>query len=166
MSKRTLTLMLAGALGVYTVGAIALRVARATPPKGLAQTVIAGPVVMDEMHAVNETPEHGVIIKTRGLTDGYVVQNRIAPGGDTGWHSHPGPVFVLVTAGTATAYEADDPTRTPSFYPAGTGFLDGVDDTHIVRNEGNTDLILTAVFLVPHDDSRRIDEPQPPNYPF
>jgi quercetin dioxygenase-like cupin family protein len=166
MSKRTLTLMLAGALVVGAVGAIASRVARATPPKGLTQTRIAGPVVMDEMQAVSETPTHGVIIKTRGLSDAYVVQNRIAPGGDTGWHSHPGPVFVLVTAGTATAYEAQDLTRTPSIYPAGTGFLDGVDTTHIVRNEGNTDLELVAFFLVPLGEPPRIDEPQPPNYPF
>jgi quercetin dioxygenase-like cupin family protein len=95
-----------------------------------------------------------------------VVQNRIAPGGDTGWHSHPGPVLVLITAGTATVYEANDRTRTPSVYPAGNGFLDGVDGTHIVRNEGDIDLVLTAVFLVPHGDPPRIDEPQPPNYPF
>jgi quercetin dioxygenase-like cupin family protein len=166
MSKRTLTLMLVGAVVLGAIGALASRVARATPPKGLTQTHIAGPVVMDEMQAVNETPEHGVIIKTRGLSDAYVVQNRIAPGGDTGWHSHPGPVFVLVTAGTASAYQANDPTRTPAIYPAGTGFLDGVDDTHIVRNEGDTDLVLTAVFLVPLGSPPRIDEPQPPNYPF
>src|SRR5262249_3962514 len=138
----------------------------ATPPKGLAQNLIAGPVVMGEMFAVHQTPEHGVMIKTRGLSNAYVVQNRIAPGGDTGWHSHPGPVFVLVTAGTAAVDEAHNRTRTPSFSPAGTGFLDGVDDTHIVRNEGETDLVLTAVFLVPHGAPPRIDEPQPPNFPF
>ena len=30
--------------------------------------------------------------KTKGLSDGYVVDNKIAPGGTaTGWHRHPGP---------------------------------------------------------------------------
>jgi quercetin dioxygenase-like cupin family protein len=166
MSKKTLKLMLAGVLVVCAVGAIALKVAWATPPKGFTQTLIAGPVTMDEMNLVSETPAHGVQIKTRGFSDAYVVQNRIEPGGDTGWHSHPGPVFVLVTAGTATAYEANDPTHTPTVYAAGTGFLDGVNDTHIVRNERDTDLVLVAFFLVPQGEPRRIDEPQPPDYPF
>ncbi len=166
MSKKTLKLMLAGVAVVCAFGAIALKVAWATPTKGFTQTLIAGPVTMDEMHVVRETPAHGVQIKTRGLSDAYVVKNIISPGGDTGWHSHPGPVFVLVTAGTATAYEADDPTHTPTFFTAGTGFLDGGDDTHIVRNEGNTDLELVAFFLVPKGEPRRIDEPQPPDYPF
>ena len=31
----------------------------------------------------------------------------------TGWHSHPGPVFITVTQGTLTYYERDDPTCTP-----------------------------------------------------
>jgi quercetin dioxygenase-like cupin family protein len=166
MSKRAWTVTLAGVLVVCAVGGLALKAARATPPKGLVQTVLAGPVELGEMHLVSQTPEHGVMIKTRGLSDAYVVKNRIAPGGDTGWHSHPGPVFVLITAGTATAYEAEDPTHTPMVVPAGTGFLDGVDDTHIVRNEGDADLELIAVFLVPQGAPRRIDEPQPPGYPF
>jgi quercetin dioxygenase-like cupin family protein len=166
MSKTTLKQVLAGVLVLCGVGAVALKVARATPPKGFAQTLIAGPIEMDEMHLVSEAPGHGVQIKTRGISDAYVVQNRIAPGGDTGWHSHPGPVFVLITAGTATAYDADDPTHTPTVFAAGTGFLDGVDDTHIVRNEGDSDLELVAFFLVPQGDSRRIDEPRPPGYPF
>src|SRR4051794_4066443 len=166
MSKQTSKQMWVGVLVGCTLGGVALKVAWATPPKGFAQTLIAGPVAMDEMHLVSETREHGVQIKTRGFSDAYVVQNRIAPGGDTGWHSHPGPVFVLVTAGTATAYEADDPTHTPAVYTAGTGFLDGGSDTHIVRNEGDTDLELIAFFLVPQGDPRRIDQPQPPGYPF
>jgi quercetin dioxygenase-like cupin family protein len=166
MSRKILKGMLAGVLVVFAVGAIALKVAWATPPKGFVQTLIAGPVALDEMHVVSETPAHGVQIKTRGFSDAYIVQNTIAPRGDTGWHSHRGPVFVLVTAGTATAYQADDPTHTPTVFTAGTGFLDGVDDTHIVRNEGDTDLELCALFLVPKGAPRRIDESQPPGYPF
>src|SRR5205807_7741510 len=124
------------------------------------------PVVLDDIDIVSQTPAHGVMIKTRGLSDTYVVQVRIVPGGDSGWHSHPEPIFVLITAGTATEYEADDPTFTPNVYHAGTGFVEDVGNTHIVRNEGNTDLVLVAFFLVPHGEPRRIDEPAPPDSPF
>src|SRR5262249_53862081 len=161
-SNTTLKRVLAGVLVACGIGAVALKVARATPPKGLAQTVIAGPIELDEMHLVSEGHGHSVQVKTKGISDAYVVHTIIAPGGDTGWHWHPGPVFVLITAGTATAYDADDPTHTPAVYSAGTGFLDGVDDTHIVRNEADTVLELVAFFLVPQGATRRIDQPQPP----
>lgn len=166
MNKKTLRWMLAGVVGVGVAGAIALKVARATPPQGVTATLLAGPTVMDEIHVVSESPEHGVMIKTRGLSDAYAQFNLIAPGGHTGWHSHPGPVFVLVTAGTLTVYDANDRTRTPAVYPAGTGFVDEPGNTHIGRNEGATDLELFALFLVPQGAPRRIDEPRPRNYPF
>jgi quercetin dioxygenase-like cupin family protein len=57
-----------------------------------------------------------------------------AAGSHTGWHSHPGPVFITVTQGTLTYYERDDPECAPHVVHAGEGFVDdGVG--HIVRNE-------------------------------
>ena len=38
----------------------------------------------------------------KGASDLHVLSNRIAPGGSFGWHSHPGPSFVIVKSGTAT----------------------------------------------------------------
>ena len=166
MSKKSLKLTLAAVFVVGAFGAIALKVAWATPPKGVANTLIAGPVTLDDIHIVSQTPGHGVMIKTRGNSDTYLVQLRIAPGGDTGWHSHPGPVFVLVTAGTGSLYFADDPTFTRETYPAGTGFVEEGGDVHIFRNEGDTDLVVVALFLVPQGAPRRIDEPAPPGAPF
>ena len=165
MSK-TLKLMLAAVFVAGAFGAIALRVARATPPKGVTNNLIAGPVVLDDIDVVFQTPKYGAMIQTRGASDTYVAQITIVPGGDTGWHSHPGPVFALITAGTGSLYFADDPTFTPEVYQAGTGFVEGDGDTHILRNEGNTNLVLTAVFLVPQGAPRRIDEPAPPGAPF
>jgi quercetin dioxygenase-like cupin family protein len=159
-------LMLAGVLLAGAFGGIALKVAWATPPKGVTNTLIAGPVVLPELHVVQENPIYGAMIKTRGLSDAVVRNLSIAPGGDTGWHSHPGPVFVLVTAGTGSFYFAADPTFTPVVYPAGTGFVEGGGDVHIFRNEGNVDLEATVLFVVPHGAPTRIDEPAPPGAPF
>ena len=158
--------MLAGVLLAGAFGGIAWRVAWATPAKGVTNTLIAGPVVLDEIHVVQEDPNYGAMIKTRGLSDAVVRHVIIAPGGDSGWHLHPGPVFVLVTAGTGSFYEAADPTFTPTYIPAGTGFVEAGGDVHIFRNEGSVPLELTVLFLVPHGAPTRIDEPAPPGAPF
>lgn len=47
--------------------------------------------------------------KTKGLSDLYVQSNVWQPGGSTGWHTHPGHSLIIVTAGTVTAYQGDDP---------------------------------------------------------
>jgi hypothetical protein len=57
--------------------------------------------------------------KTHGQSDVYVVDNKFAPGGTAGWHSHPGPSLILVVAGTVTNYLGDDPNCTPHTYTAG-----------------------------------------------
>jgi len=161
MSKKTLKLMLVGVCVASASGIIALRAARATPDEGVTRTLIAGPVVLDEIDIHSESLTYGVKIKTKGLSDAFVQHNKIAPGGHSGWHSHPGPVFVLVTAGTATRYDASDPDLTPQVYPAGTGFVEDPGVAHIVGNAGTTDLELVAIFLVPKGEPRRNDEPAP-----
>ena len=65
--------------------------------------------------------------KTRGDSDLYIQSNTwIAaqsgqPIPNTGWHSHPGHSLIIVTAGTLTDYEADDPSCTPHVYTVGNG---------------------------------------------
>jgi hypothetical protein len=108
-----------------------------------------------------------VKIKVKDPADVYVVRNKVPPGGYSGWHTHPGPSVVSVTAGVATVYDGDDPSCTPNIYPAGTGFIDaGGDHTHMVRNEGTVDLETVAFQVVPVGASRRIDAPAPGVCPF
>jgi quercetin dioxygenase-like cupin family protein len=107
-----------------------------------------------------------VRITTRGLSDVYITHIRIVPGGHSGWHSHPGPSFVTVKAGTATFYQGADMERTPYVYPAGIGFVEDAGHVHIVRNEGDTDLELVVMQLIPRGADRRIEEERPPWYDF
>ena len=103
-------------------------------------------------------------LKTHGLTDLYVVNNTIAPGGTTGWHSHPGPSLILVTAGTVENYASDAPNCAPETYTAGQGLVDpGGNDVHMLRNEGSIPAQTIAVQFIPKDVPRRIEEPQPAN---
>jgi quercetin dioxygenase-like cupin family protein len=113
---------------------------------------------LDELNIRAESKTHGVRIKTRGEWESRVVHHKIAAGGFTGWHSHPGPVFVMVTAGTLTKYESDG---TRSVYPTGTGFVEGIGDVHIGVNEGDGDLQMISFLLTPKGVQTRIDEPDP-----
>jgi predicted metal-dependent enzyme (double-stranded beta helix superfamily) len=106
--------------------------------------------------------------KTKGLSDLYVQSNVWAPGGTTGWHSHPGHSLIIVTAGTVTNYESDDPECKPKSYSAGMAFVDeGGDHSHTIRNEGNVQAQTIAFQVIPADQPRRIDVPTVPgNCPF
>jgi len=110
---------------------------------------------------------HHVRLKTKDDSDVYVVSNTVAPGGNSGWHTHPGPSLITVKAGTATFYDGDDPTCTPRVYPAGTGVIDpGDGHVHLLRNEGSVDLVTITVQILPAGAPRRIDAPDPGNCHF
>ena len=116
----------------------------------------------------NEFDSYGWFLKTivKGDSDVYIVQNTWPVGAHTGWHTHPGPSLVTVTAGTITAYEADDPTCTPHVYHAGDSFTDlGCGDVHLLRNEGTDQAVTLAVQVIPAGQPRRIDRDQPANCP-
>jgi quercetin dioxygenase-like cupin family protein len=159
MSKRKWKIMLAGVFAACAVGGFGLGLAWATPSQGLTTTIIAGPVRLGRSHVNSESEVNEVEFKTKGFSDLYVVHNRIVPGGHTGWHSHPGPSIISVVSGQATEYRDDDPIGT--VYPAGTAFVDEGTHTHIIVNEGDTDLVLVAFQILPAGAPRRIDEPAP-----
>ena len=158
MSKRKANLMLAGVF--FGCALIAWKVAWATPGQGAVPTVIAGPVVLGELDIKGETDTHEIELKTTGLSQAIVVRFHIAPGGHTGWHSHPGPAFVMVKAGTLTLYYADNPDVGVD-YPAGTGWVEEPGRVHIARNHGTDEVELDAFLLVPQGAPLRIDEPAP-----
>lgn len=159
--SRTLKLTAAGALVALAFGGIAIGIAWATPGSGITTTIIAGPTELGEVHVTSESDINEVKFKTKGVSDVWVVHNKIVPGGHTGWHSHPGPSIVSVVSGQATEYRSDDPL-TPIVHSAGTAFVDeGGDHAHLVVNEGDTDLVLVAFQILPKGATRRIDKPAP-----
>jgi len=158
MGKRILKLLLVGALIASATSVVTLKFAQATPPVGVTNTLIAGPVALDEFDAVVHNEDFKARIKTQGVADAYVSRLTIAPGGSTGWHSHPGIVFVLIRSGAVTLYD-DEFNRT--VFAAGTGFVEEPGHVHIAVNEGNSDLELVVFFLVPKGAGTRIDEPAP-----
>lgn len=75
-------------------------------------------------------------------------QITIHPAASSGWHTHPGPVFVIVTAGTITRYQVgSDGTCTSASYGVGEGFVEPPGQVHIARNQGTTDAMAVATYL-------------------
>jgi predicted metal-dependent enzyme (double-stranded beta helix superfamily) len=142
----------------------------ATPASGFSGTTISlgrfGDInVMHQLVTENEHHRRDLWLslqRTKGESDLYVQSNVWAPGGTTGWHTHPGHSLITVTAGAVTVYEADDETCTPHTYSVGMGFVDeGGDHVHLIRNEGAVEARTTAVQLIPAGATRRIDAEAP-----
>lgn len=109
------------------------------------------------------------VINVNNAQQTMIQQIVIAPGGHTGWHSHPGPVVVLIKSGQMSFYDSDDPTCTVRTYSAGEAFIDsGQGHVHIARNESQSEnLELWATYFdVPPGGAFRIDAPNPGNCGF
>jgi quercetin dioxygenase-like cupin family protein len=154
--KRALVLGLIAAM--TSIGIVA-----ATPGSGIVGPILSSGVLPGgvKIHTddLKFSTREDVQVVTQTIT--------IAPGGHTGWHSHPGPVFVTIAAGMMTFYDADDPTCAAATYAAGASFVDpGGGHVHIARNEGNVDIVLYATYLVPVGAAIRTDVPNPGTCPF
>ena len=151
--KKMLVVVSALSLGIGNV--------LATPPSGVTTETI-GSGTFEEFDVHMKTAPWKVFIDTKGASDLNIVKSTAVPGGTFGWHTHPGPCFVMVLSGTATKYEGDDPTCTPEVIPAGGTFVDNPGAFgHLVRNEGTVDLVVVIARLVPQAAAIRIDVPNP-----
>jgi hypothetical protein len=112
------------------------------------------------------TGDWQVELKAKPAFDLAVQSIVFQPGGQSGWHSHPGPVFIQVVSGTMTFYESDDPTCTPIVRTAGQGFLDVGEHAHIARNETSSPAQNVVTYFAPPGVALRIDQPMPGNCPF
>ena len=162
ITKRRLALLFVVAILPTVLAGLAL----ATPGLGilsapvLARASLVDPV--DIKFKIGGTDAD--IIHVRDAQETVMQQIVIGPGGNTGWHSHPGPAVVLVKAGELTLFSSDDPTCTGRTYSAGQAFVDsGQGHVHIARNLSQTQNaeVLVTYFDVPVGGLFRIDAPDP-----
>ena len=133
---------------------------------GTVSALIGRSTLVEGFKVKRKTGSWEIDIHAKDPTDVIVSTLTVQPGGNTGWHTHPGPAFVQVTSGTARFYEADDPSCAPTEVSAGRALLDRGETTHIARNESNAPVTLLVTLFVPPGASPRIDEPAPGNCPF
>jgi quercetin dioxygenase-like cupin family protein len=148
---------------VLTFGAALAGVALATSPSGvLSGTVVARGSFVDPVDlSFKVDGGSSEIIHVKGAGQTVMQEIVLAPNGSTGWHSHPGPVVVLIKSGTMTFYDDTCVVRT---YTAGQAFVDsGQGHVHIARNLDQTqNLTLWATYFdVPAGGPFRIDAADP-----
>jgi quercetin dioxygenase-like cupin family protein len=156
-------------LGLLVVLALAAFVAatKASPPSGVTATVLSRGtfpsfnVRSDPLGPIADFRAHST-----DPIDIVVRRHDYAPGASTGWHQHPGPIFITVTQGQLTYYEYNDPSCTPHVITAGHGFVD-TGDGHIVRNETDQPAEDISVITAPVGAPFRTELPAPnPNCGF
>jgi cupin domain len=161
MRARVWTCIVAGAVAAISAG-----IAWATPGMGTISTLIGRATFGEEVKVKRMSPDGWKVKVDSDPLDIAVQRIVFQPGGQSGWHSHPGPVFISVVEGTMTFYESDDPDCTPVVRHAGQGFLDVGDHAHIARNETAEPATNVVTYLAPPGAALRIDEPSPGNCPF
>src|SRR5260370_27834175 len=87
---------------------------RATPPSGLSLSLVGRATVPEfSVKRKDKALDWAIRLDTDQPIDVATQVVTFQPGGFSGWHTHPGPVFFTVHTGTLTVYEGDDPTCTP-----------------------------------------------------
>lgn len=160
--------IIAASLMLATLGGIQVVQADHLPVHG---TILARGPFTDEIDVKVKARVDGELelVQVDGAADTIFQQITVQPGGFTGWHSHPGPAFVTVAAGTFTYYDGEDPTCTGIPYGPGESFVDiGQGHVHSARNEGSTVVSLYVMYLdvPPGVTSPFIAAPNPGNCPF
>jgi quercetin dioxygenase-like cupin family protein len=165
MSKKNLVYLAAAAAAATVLsGGMAL----ATTGTNLVGTVLARAAFgepVDFKLKVGDEPPHVIHIPEAADT----VMQRIvfAPGGQSGWHSHPGPAIVLVTRGELTLYDGDDPSCVGETFGVGQAFVDsGQGHVHLARNQTSGETEVWVTYLdVPVGGAFREDVADPGSCP-
>ena len=147
MRRRTAVLA-----AMILVPVLATGIALATPGVGiLGAPVHARGTLQDEPSMRRVGWELFLSSFRRGSGTDFVTQSiSIAPGGTTGWHGHPGPVFVTVKSGALTVVYADDSSCEGTTYSTGQSFIDfGNANIHTALNKGPVPAELWATYIVP-----------------
>jgi quercetin dioxygenase-like cupin family protein len=112
---------------------------------------------------VRGTLSHGVHVnadrikfQTEGATD-VVVQTILQdPGGDSGWHTHPGFVLGIVESGSVSITVG---CRTTT-YSAGHTFYETGTTPTIARNASTSPLVVRVTYVVPKGSATRREVPE------
>ncbi len=92
------------------------------------------------------SPANNVQLHSKGPTDVLQTLLLFQAGGDTGWHTHPGPVVVVVKSGALTEVKSNGCTVV---HPAGSVFFESKDEVHRAVNQTGGVTEVYATFISP-----------------
>jgi quercetin dioxygenase-like cupin family protein len=146
----------------------------ATPGSGTTGVVAARAAfadIVDLKFSIRDDYRGRDNIQVRNAGDTVMQQITFAPGGFSGWHSHPGPAVVLIRSGELTFYDGDDESCSGRTFSAGQASIDpGQGHVHFAVNQGTTPAeVWVTYFDVPPGTGSmgvRDDAPAPGNCPF
>jgi len=136
-----------GLLCVLFFAACIMTTTWASPPSGVTPTLI-GRGTFDAFKVKSDNSAFKFKASVEPEVDFVVRTHDYAAHSYTGWHTHPGPVFITVLQGQVTFYEYDDPTCTPKIVSAGQGYVD-TGHGHMGVNETDQPAKDVSVILAP-----------------
>jgi quercetin dioxygenase-like cupin family protein len=150
--NRTHVLLSAGALAAELLALVLLLPlgrAGATDGAGTSSTIVS-----------RGTIDRSVRIHTKKPTDFVFARVTLQPDGYTGWHTHPGPLLVVVESGTLTRYDSDCNARV---YAKGAAFTEpaGHRHVHMGVNKTSASVVLDITYVVPARGPLRDEAPAP-----
>jgi mannose-6-phosphate isomerase-like protein (cupin superfamily) len=138
--------MLATMLGVIGI-AVPWGSVQATPGSGISSELL-GRGTLDPFR-IDQPPDF--LIDSESEKDVAIRKVTIPPGGHSGWHSHPGLSFVIITEGQVkvTFFTEEDGCIEHVFGPdePEQAFFEAPNQVHIGRNEGKVDSVLYVTRL-------------------
>jgi quercetin dioxygenase-like cupin family protein len=122
---------------------------------GLAASVLVAAVAIGQVSpplqiiplADGSNSDNNVVLHVKGPTDVLQADLIFQPGGTTGWHTHPGPVVVVIKSGALTEIENDGCLVV---HPHGTAFFEEANVVHNVVNQTGVVTEVYATFLSPN----------------
>jgi len=120
----------------------------------LGATIAPLATLSDSVHVNRD----GIKFQTKGPTDYAISTLTFAPGANSGWHHHPGIIWVLVEQGQVTISDAACQTTT---YRAGQVFLEGGNEPMLASNEGSTNAVVYNMQVVPHGAPFKVPDDPP-----
>jgi quercetin dioxygenase-like cupin family protein len=109
---------------------------------------------------------HDGTIPFQAGTDVLVQEVTFAPGGYSGWHSHPGGAIVVFKQGSVTEYRSLGGQCQVTTYGAGQAVIEQPGEVHDWVNTGTDPVIVYVVYpRLPAGAKPRADEPNPGTCP-
>jgi quercetin dioxygenase-like cupin family protein len=147
-------LAMAAAVAILALAALSSAVS-ATPPSGQTTTDLA----VGTLSSITQVNTDRIKFQTKGDVDVYVFNVNYAPGAYSGWHTHPGVVFVVVKTGSVVRTVGCQSWT----FSAGQSFVESDEQgPGQVQNASTTDpAVLGVTQIVPKGSVRRFEADPP-----